>query len=412
MKFLSRYFSTPSISLGFLSAITASAFIYLYHFGLYWPLLQTILALATLLLWLKLPARTLFWSGFFTGIFWFWWIGLSFRYYDLSWMIPLVIVAIGLVYALIFNLIGVLPSLFLRAAAFGLIEFFHPFGFDWFRPALLFTGSYLGDGLIDLWIILAALSLFAAVRTPLRYLPLALLILAYQPRVPHSTIPEATLQAIEPVQTAIPQDKKWDPRYKNAIIGLNLQAIDNAIAEGKKAVILPESAFPLYLNMDIPLVQKLLKKSEKITILTGALFTDGRRPYNSTYLFEKGRMKVMNKVVLVPFGEASPLPKWMGRWVNRIFFDGAEDYATAAKPYDFDMLKLRWRNAICYEATSDRLYEGNPKRMIAVSNNAWFTPSTQATLQRLLMQLQADRHGTTILHVTNGPGTGVVVPEY
>ena len=411
MKFLSRYFSTPSISLGFLSAITGSAFIYLYHFRLHQPLLQTILALATLLLWLKLPARTLFWSGFFIGIFWFWWIALSFRYYDLSWMIPLVIVAIGLVYALIFNLIGVLPSLFLRAAAFGLIEFLHPFGFDWFRPALLFTGSYLGDRLIDLWIVLAGLTLFLAIRSRYRYLAFLLFVATHHPGMAHSTVPTRTLQAIQLVQTEIPQEKKWDPRYRDAIVGLDLQAIDNALEAGKKAVVLPESAFPMYLNMDIPLVQKLLKKSEKITILTGALFFDGKHPYNSTYLFKKGKLKIMNKVVLVPFGEASPLPRWMGRWVNRIFFDGAEDYATAAKPYDFEMLGLTWRNAICYEATTDRLYEGNPKRMIAVSNNAWFTPSTQATLQRLLMQLQADRHGTTILHVTNGPGTGVIVSQ-
>ena len=119
----------------------------------------------------------------------------------------------------------------------------------------------------------------------------------------------------------------------------------------------------------------------------------------------------MHKVVLVPFGEAVPLPHWMARWIDDLFFDGASDYVTARTPSDFTMLGRTWRNAICYEATSDRLYKGNPKQMVAISNNAWFTPSIQPDLQRLLMQLQADRHNTVILHTTNGPGTGIITPR-
>ena len=415
MKFLIRYFSTTAISLGFLSALGASAFIYLYHFHIHWPWLQAFLGLCALAAWLVLPPRAMFWSGFFTGVLWFWWIGMSFRYYDLTWMIPGVVIAVGAVYGLIFRLVGALPHPAPRALAVGLLEFVHPFGFDWFRPALMFTGSVLGERLWQLWLILAVLTIVLSFKHKARYLALFALIFAAHHPLPTQTstlnTQYSTLKSkIQLVQTFIPQEKKWQPRYRNAIVDLNLHTIDEAIRQGKKAVILPESAFPLYLNRDIPLMQKLLEKSEAITIVTGALFYD-RKPYNSTYLFKKGKVRVMHKVVLVPFGEGNPLPEWMGRWVNRIFFDGAEDYTTAQAPSDFTMLGRTWRNAICYEATCERLYAGDPRLMVAISNNAWFAPSTEATLQRLLMQLQANRHGTTIFHATNGPGSGVVTPR-
>ncbi|BDY13378.1 apolipoprotein N-acyltransferase [Hydrogenimonas cancrithermarum] len=398
------------ISLGFLSALCASAFIYLHHFGLHLPWFQAFLGIGALWFWLTLPPRAMFWSGFFTATLWFHWIGLSFRYYDLSWMIPFVVLGIALCYGFIFRLIAALGHIVPRAAAFGLVEYLHPFGFDWFRPALMFTGSILGDHLWQLWIVLATLALFIPMKHKARYAVPALFLFAIHH--PSSTTHRHQLeQRIQLVQTNIDQAKKWDPRYRRPIVELNLQAIRNAIAEKKGAVILPESAFPLFLNHDIELMQTLMELSHDITIVTGALYAQKGKSYNSTYLFQYGDLRIMHKVVLVPFGEAVPLPKWLGHWINDLFFEGASDYTTAEKPSDFEMLGHTWRNAICYEATCDRLFEGNPKYMVAISNNAWFIPSIEPTLQRLLLQLQADRHGTTIFHATNGPITGIVEPD-
>ena len=379
----------------------------MFHFGLHFAYLQTFLGALALYFWLTLERPALFWSGFFTALFWFWWIGLSFRYYDLVWMVPFVIAGVGLVYGLIFWLIGFLGHPLLRAAALGALEWLHPLGFDWFRPALLFTGSIFGDSLWQLWIVLAALALFAAIRNRWRWVvPVSMLGALHMPQnTPPPDLP------IKLVQTALNQRDKWDPRYLNLIVQANIASIKGAQMEGYKAVVLPESAFPLYLNMDPELVEELMGLSERVTILTGALYYEKGRSYNSTYLFQKGSMRVMHKVVLVPFGEEVPLPKWIGGWVNKTFFKGASDYRTASEPSDFFMLGHKWRNAICYEATSDRLYEGDPKYMVAVSNNAWFLPSIEPSLQRLLLQLQANRHKTTIYHATNGPVTAVISPQ-
>jgi len=406
-KNLLAYFSTSTISLGFFSAIFASAFIYMHHFNIYLPWIQALFGIVALWFWLKLTPREIFWSGFFTALFWFYWIGLSFRYYDLSWMIPFVIVGIALIFGILFRLISAFPHIILRAVAIGLVEYLHPLGFDWFRPALMFTNSVLGDHIWQLWTILLSLTLFIMIKQKLKYLTLLLITLSINPQ-PSTINPQFSIQL---VNTNIDQDKKWDPRYLYPIIELNMKAIQNALNNKKRVVILPESAFPLYLNYEIELMKELLSLSKNITIITGALYAENGKSYNSTYLFKDGKVRIMHKVVLVPFGEEVPLPKWMGKWINNIFFDGASDYATAREVSDFKMVGKLFRNAICYEATSDKLFEGDPKYMVAISNNKWFIPSIEPTLQHLLLQMQSNRHGTTIFHSTNGPITGVIVPH-
>ena len=53
-----------------------------------------------------------------------------------------------------------------------------------------------------------------------------------------------------------------------------------------------------------------------------------------------------------------------------------------------------------------KLYEKNaqgehPKQMIVLSNNGWFTPSIEPTLQRLLLQYYSKKYGTSIYHSVN-----------
>ena len=46
--------------------------------------------------------------------------------------------------------------------------------------------------------------------------------------------------------------------------------------------------------------------------------------------------------------------------------------------------------------------------VIAMSNNAWFTPSIEPTLQKLLMRFYARKNGVTIYHSANYKGTGII----
>ena len=144
-----------------------------------------------------------------------------------------------------------------------------------------------------------------------------------------------------------------------------------------------------------------MTRSQHIDIIIGALYLDGTTHRNSTYLFHRGRYTIANKVVLVPFGEANPLPEFASRWVNQIFFDGAIDYTASAQPTDWTIQGKPYRNAICYEATSETLYADRPRHLIVTSNNAWFIPSIEPVFQRLLLEYYVRKYGTTIYHATN-----------
>ena len=94
-------------------------------------------------------------------------------------------------------------------------------------------------------------------------------------------------------------------------------------------IIFPESAFALYLNRKPNMLYSLKELSRDITIVVGSLRYDRKAIYNSTYIFQKANLFIADKVVLVPFGERVPLPKFMTDIINDIFFDGAVDYAVA-----------------------------------------------------------------------------------
>ena len=131
--------------------------------------------------------------------------------------------------------------------------------------------------------------------------------------------------------------------------------------------------------------------------------------YNSTYLIDNTKVQISNKVVLVPFGEAVPLPKLLRDFINNQFYNGAKDYQTAKKPTTFVIKNIKFRNAICYEITTDKIYQDlDTSYIIAISNNAWFVPSIEPTLQSLLLKYYAKKYNVIIYHSTNGSPNQII----
>jgi len=409
-----QYFNTLEITRGLGIALLGSGFIYINYWGFSFALLNTILALSSLFLLLQSNNKTWFWSGFFTGFLWFWWIGISFLHYEMPWAIPLVILFICLSYGVIFLFISwsshkisttlSLPThltpLVLKALGLLTLSYIHPFSFDWYKPELPFIESYLG---IEKWqysIILLSLILTLYKKN---ILFLFLVILAYQPSI-NTTIEDN--KSIALVSTHITVKDKWDTTLHAKQYQKIFHTIDLAISHHKSLIILPESIFPIYLNRSAKLIDILQKKAQDISIVTGGLYWDGTTPRNSTYIFSKEKILVANKVLLVPFGESNPLPDFLSSWVNKIFYDGAVDYKASSEVTDYTIDQINYRNAICFEATSEKLYKKNkkgnrPDNMIVLSNNGWFSPSTEPTLQKLLLQYYSKKYGTTIYHSAN-----------
>ena len=346
-----------------------------------------------------------FGSGFLIGFFWFWWIGLSFRYYNLSWMIPVVDIFIAFFYGAVFYLIykifkflvkkQVLLGKFFLVLIFSFgFDYISPFTFDWLKPEVLFVNSVFGVFKISVFLALCAIVFYKELKWgSLILLMIALLFKPIQINPPKLDIYVAN--------TNISQDKKWQSNYIPFEIKNNFKIISKAITLKKDVVILPESAFPLFLNRYSSLMDKLKKLSKKITIVTGALHLKNKKYYNSTYVFDEGKVTILDKHILVPFGEYIPLP-FFQKEINEIFFAGASDYATSDKFGVFKLKNHYFINAICYEATLKYVYQLKPEYVIALSNDAWFMPSIMPSLQQMLICIYAKKYGKIVYHSING----------
>ena len=310
-------------------------------------------------------------------------------------MIPLMLLFVSLAYGVMFWIIGLFRPI-IRAILFALISFVHPLNYNWFIPEASLLDSFFGVEKWQFFAILLSISIFITLKVKWRYVALLGILLAINPNPNHKLpLPK---QSIYLSALNTPQDLKWEDSYRDKSIDINLAIINDAIDKKYDIVLLSESAFALFLNQEPYIMQILKDLSHKISIVTGGLYYDGKDSYNSTYYIIDGEVQIANKVVLVPFGEEIPLPKFISTFINKIVYDGAEDYIAAENPTEVDIHGEVFRNAICYEATREELFVGDPKFMLAISNNAWFTPSIEPTLQKLLLRYFSRVHNTVIYH--------------
>ena len=391
-------------------ALLFSFFIYAEHYDLTSTLLNSITALFAFYFLLKAPTRVLMSAGGFIGLLWFYWIGYSFEYYHMGWMAPIVTLIFVLFCALYFAILAFTKNPFYRALILFGLSFVEPMDWNWLQIDLPFVNSLFG---VEKWqyaIILLSLSLFIYLCSnkelkKFRFISLVLLVGAINFSTPQMSEPDLKIKLYA---STILQEEKWVKKNRKQIIFDNLKVITDAIDQRYDLVVLPESTFPLFLNRHRQLVSLLQRHSQQIDIITGALYIENGLHYNVSYHFSKGKIVIAKKMVLVPFGEYIPLPSFIRSWVNTTFFNGASDFVTADKPTDFIVKGVKFRNAICYEATCEELYEGDPAYVIAISNNGWFYPSIEPTLQKLLMRFYAKKHNSIIYHSANRGGTGII----
>lgn len=394
---------------GLIIALLFSAFIYLNYFGLEFKILNTILGLVSLYFIIKVEKKVLFFIGFFIGLLWFYWVGISFQYYDLTYLSPLIIFAFALTYGVIFHLIALYDHAIFRIIALCLLSFVQPFGFNWFIPELIFVDSYFPIGKEYFFLILSCIYMFIYLNKKIKLIAIIpLLFILTNNKTPTE---EPNIDITMP-QLNVTQNSKWVKGNLSNIIKNNLDLIDKAIKEKKELIILPETAFPIVLNKEDLVRNKLEEKSKYIDIIVGAIFLENKQYYNATYHFSNSNFKIAKKVVLVPFGEEIPLPTFFVNLINDTFFNGAQDYKKADKATDFLIKDIKFRNAICYEATSDEIYQNlnGVKFVVATSNNAWFTPSIEPTLQKLLLKYFSKKYNVSIFHSINGSNNYIINP--
>ncbi|MBF7069880.1 apolipoprotein N-acyltransferase [Aliarcobacter butzleri] len=404
-----EYFIQNFIIKGLFTAILLSLFIYLSYFDIEIKIINTLIGLLGIYFLLTIPKKALFIAGFFTGILWCNWMSVSLQYYDLKYLTPVLILGIGLVYGTIFYLFAFIDKLTIRILMVFGFTFFAPFGFNWMKFELLFIDSYISTSKIAFALILISFYFIIKLKKHklLGIIPL-LFIFDFGKGIYIDT-PKAKIYM---PQMYINQDLKWQKEYQKELNAKNIEEIHNAIELKKDLVILPETAFSTALNRNVILLNELKNLSFSIDIITGALYVENNQIFNATYHISKGEVKIAQKVVLVPFGEKIPLPKYFVDLINKTFYNGAQDYTEASEPTDFVVLGEKYRNAICYEGTTDTIYEnlGDTRYIIMTSNNAWFTPSIEPTLQDLLLKYYSKKYQVTVFHIVNGSPNKIYRP--
>lgn len=369
--------------------------------------LSPFLAIWGLILLLRTKsAKGYFWTGFLTGLFWFWWVGLSAIYFDLNYLVPVIALIMGLVYGVLFRICFLFKFDFLRLCAIFALSFIHPLGFDWLEWGIYTTYGFFDSSLRGI-ICLFLIAYFIYEGYISRYYKIAIVLILFFTGFHYEEKTATTLPfSYKLINTNISQDQKF--MQEKLILNSNalLDEITRAILEKKELVILPETAFAF--NLRGTKYEDFLKElSHKIIIITGAFYTKDGQTYNSTYVFRQGKSYIFNKHFLVPFGEEIPFFKEL---VKKYFLPNMEEFTRGPVQSQYKLNNSLITNAICYEATKEQNYK-NSKIIIALSNNAWFKHSSEYKLQKLLMQFYANKYGVSVYHATNGKENAVILPK-
>ena len=224
------------------------------------------------------------------------------------------------------------------------------------------------------------------------------------------------------VQGNIAQEQKWDPAYRDQILGQYLGLSRQVIDAGAELVIWPEAATPFFFDIDAALAEPIrrLAVSSRTSFLIGTdEFVRGQNGaanqyYNSAVLVrEDGRSsRSYRKMQLVPFGEYVPLKQllfFVGPLVEAV-----SDFSAGAEPVVFDAGGHRLSTAICYEVVFPwiaRAFVLNGSQLLTtITNDAWFGRSSAPYQHFEQAAIRAVEQGRYLVRAANTGITGAVDP--
>lgn len=374
------------------------------------PYIASVLVVFSIYTFICIPKEERYLFGFFVGLLWFYWAGLSFNY------TPFPIFGVFAVFFIcVCTMFIFLPILFFanklyRGLCLISISYLALFDFEWFVPDAMLAFSAFKVDKISYLIIVFASILLSYGRIKLHLISFLLFVFTIDFNAYNVHLPDIN---IYPSSMNISQDEKWVASNVRTIIDVNINTIEQAIYEGYDAVLLPETSFPLALNDKTyaNVTDLLINLSKDITIIVGAYRLESDHFYNSTYVFSNKNVNIMDKVTLAPFGEYIPLPEFLVG-IYKVFFDVNYQLVKGKTGLvqDFYIKDTLFRSAICYEGGIGSSYLGNPAYMVLISNNAWFKPSIEPILQVMLIKYYARKHNTIVFHSTNGSRSGIILP--
>lgn len=224
------------------------------------------------------------------------------------------------------------------------------------------------------------------------------------------------------LQGNVPQDAKWNPEFRDAILARYLALSREALGQGAQLVVWPEASMPFYFDLDAPRAEPVrrLAAEARVPLIVGTDAFEGGaggqldRYYNTAALVgADGRTRaVYRKVRLVPFGEYVPFKRllfFVGPLVEAV-----SDFSPGHDLRVFDAEGARVSVAICYESVYARMaqafVDGGSELLATITNDAWFNRSSAAEQHFEQASLRAVEQGRYLVRAANTGISGAVDP--
>ncbi len=207
------------------------------------------------------------------------------------------------------------------------------------------------------------------------------------------------------VQGNIAQDIKWSP--DNILPTLaKYKELTNSHWDSK-IIIWPEAAIPITIQDAASFVQKMSDEAalHNVTLITGIPIkvVDKKGYYNAVIALGKEN-GVYLKRRLVPFGEYTPLEKWLDGLLGSLDIPMSDFIPGAYGQLPLEANGVKIAVFICYEiayAEQAINHNNNVGLILTVTNDAWFGRSIAQEQHLQIAQMRAQELGRPLLFVGN-----------
>jgi apolipoprotein N-acyltransferase len=221
------------------------------------------------------------------------------------------------------------------------------------------------------------------------------------------------------IQGNVDQAEKWNPARAATIFDSYLKMTRQAISEGARVVVWPESAIPFTFEDDRDRAEqvRLIARETQTTILLGSDEIERGAPvryFNSAFVVspDGSTAGVYRKIHLVPFGEYVPL--------KEVFFfasslvEAVSDFSPGTEPVLLPVDGRSVSTAICYEivypALVRRFVREGSHLLTTITNDAWFGETSAPYQHFAQAAMRAIENGRYLVRSANTGISGVVDP--
>lgn len=237
-------------------------------------------------------------------------------------------------------------------------------------------------------------------------------------RMRQETLLQGPAVRVAIVQGNVPQDQKWDPVHRDAILRRYLDLTRDAAASGADLVIWPETSTPFVFGSDAMRTETMrasvVRAGVPVVFGTNEVEGEGERFYNAAFVIDAtGQVRgSYRKMQLVPFGEYVPLRSLL--FFAQPLVEGVSDFSAGERVTLLPLGAHKLSVAVCYEAVfpwlSLQAVRDGSELLTTVTNDAWYGTSAAPFQHFEQARVRAVETGRYLVRAANTGISGVVDP--